>query len=190
MSGDGRPMAAHLTIGPAVALGLTVGMLALVVVHPLLFSGGSPPPRPLRLLVMAGSRPSSVCAGEFCGNLVGFTSPVGAAIAVNNQPDGASNAVSGWYNLSLPPGEYSVSFSAPGFQPWNDSVRIVSGGTVELNATLASAPPAPASSSGPSLSWDTLRIGLALDAGVVGGLALVFAIAHRAGRGPPAPPRP
>lgn len=185
MSADRRPVADPLSLGPTVALGLTLGLLALVIVHPLLSAGGAPPPRPLRLLVMAGTRPSSVCAGEFCGNLVGYTTPVGAAIAANDQPLGDSNAVTGWFNLSLPPGKYSLSFTAPGFQPWNDSIRIVSGATIELNATLTSVPASSVSSSGPSLSWDTLRIGLALDAGVVGGLALVFAIAHRAGRAPP-----
>jgi Thermopsin/PEGA domain len=105
------------------------------------------------------------------GLLEGTVDPEGATVAVN----GSTVAVaSGAFEVSVPPGTYSVSASAPGFVGYSGQVQIRSGVLSTLGIVLNATSPVPAgtASSGGGITTADLWAG-----GVAGGIGAALLVA-------------
>jgi hypothetical protein len=122
------------------------------------------------------------------GVLRGSIVPGFAHLTVAGTPENVSD---GAFELSLPPGNYTVVATLAGYQPYSGSVSLAAGGTESLNITLVPVPATPGSnsSSHPGGLWGLAWSSWALIGLGVAALVALAAIAALRRPRPPAPAR-
>jgi hypothetical protein len=84
----------------------------------------------------AAARPSTPASlgkpATTTGALVIESRPIGAAVTVNDKPSGTTPVLLN----ELPPGEYRVTMTLPGYRPFSTSVRVVAGERARAAARL------------------------------------------------------
>jgi len=123
-------------------------------------------------LVYGGNGPIVVALTPAAGWIVGTVSPVNATVTANDfavpvDPQGA-------FNLSVTSGRFDVVARLPGYSPWSADLSVAPGVALTVNVSLQ-----PYSPGSRPLTWPNLAIGLALDAMVVGAVAVVFVVVSR-----------
>ncbi|HEY6237783.1 MAG TPA: carboxypeptidase regulatory-like domain-containing protein, partial [Thermoplasmata archaeon] len=168
------PAGAELSVdGVAVPLDLTGAFAVAIPWGPHLVNisaRGFSPVSEAVLLSFGANQPFNVSLAVSGGWLVGALHPSNASLFENGIPVSVSE--SGAFNVSLSPGAYQVRAVLPGFADWSSSVDVSPGTAANITVSLAPI-------SAPLLSWATLSTGLALDAVVVGAVAVVFWLAGR-----------